>query len=172
MNRLYFISLILFAVACNPKNHIHDEDLMVMHFLIERTSPDTVKKYINYYVHQYDLPQTAREAKDGEYTGASPYDDYGYKHVIHFTIRKGQFTNIAYDEVKSDGHSKATDTSYCRQMNDAVMGSAPNLTYPNYIRQLSQKQNLSKIDGVTGATYSLYRFRYAAMKALLNGPAK
>lgn len=145
---------------------------MVMHFLIERTSPDTVKKYVNYYVQQYDLPQTARKMKDGVYTGASPYDDYGYRHEIHFTVKDGQFTGITYDELKSDGHSKASDTSYCRQMNEAVMGSAPSLTYPNYIRQLSQKQDLSKIDGVTGATYSLYRFRYAAMKALMNGPEK
>lgn len=172
MTRIYLIFLILFTVACNPKNHIHDEELMVMHFLIERTSPDTVKKYIHYYVRQYDLPQTARKMRDGVYTGVSPYDDYGYRHEIHFTVSNGQFTHITYDELKSDGHSKATDTSYCRQMNDAVMGSAPSLTYPNYISQLSQKQDLSKIDGVTGATYSLYRFRYAAMKALLNGPEK
>jgi major membrane immunogen (membrane-anchored lipoprotein) len=149
---------------------ITDEDMLLLHKLIERTEPDTVKKYISFYIQRYSLPVSVTGYPDGNYSGESPSDDYGYRHNIQFTLESGLISAISYDESKADGHSKQADTSYCRQMNEHTPGSAPSLTYPAYELQFKQKRNLQAMDAISGATYSLYRFQYAAIKAFLNGP--
>ena len=54
---------------------------------------------------------------------------------------------------------------YCEEM--SAIGPTPAIAYPNMEEQFINKQNLSNIDAVTGASYSLYLFRYAAMIALM-----
>lgn len=47
------------------------------------------------------------------------------------------------------------------------IGTTPKIAYPILEKQLIEKQDVLKIDAVTGATYSLYRFRYAVIIALI-----
>jgi len=54
----------------------------------------------------------------------------------------------------------------------SVSGTNPAIAYPNMERQLINKQNLEKLDAVSGATYSLYRFRYAGIMALIQAQLK
>lgn len=48
-----------------------------------------------------------------------------------------------------------------------VSGTTPAIAYPHMEESLMANQDLMQVDGVSGATYSLYRFRYAVTVALM-----
>ena len=79
-------------------------------------------------------------------------------------INEGKIINIHYDELKPNDKNKRTDTEYNREM--LKSGTSPAIAYPIYEQQLIKSQDYMKVDAVTGATYSLYRFRIAVAKAL------
>ena len=160
MKKMLILALgFIFAISCvNQKNEVDAETLMVMHKLIERSHPDTVDKYLDYYA--------------GKYHGESPYDDYMYKHIVSFTVENSKLSEIEYDEVHEDGHSKKSDSVYNAEMNNNAYGSAPRVTYDNYEKQLLEHQNFKDVDAISGATYSKYRLKYAFWRAVLNGPGK
>jgi major membrane immunogen (membrane-anchored lipoprotein) len=54
----------------------------------------------------------------------------------------------------------------------SITGTTPAIAYPNMEQQLISKQNIMDVDGVSGATYSLYRFRYAITIALMKAMLK
>ncbi len=134
-----------------------------MHWIIERSPTDTVSKKFAEYLQKekinsdFDIP-------DGEYYGESPYDDFNYKHVIKFTVKNEKVVKADYDEIHTDGHGKQNNTAYCRDM--SVVGTTPFIAYPLYEKQLVDKQDFMDVDCVTGATYSLYRFRLAIIDAV------
>ncbi len=66
--------------------------------------------------------------------------------------------------VNRAGMGKRDDPEYAREMKPA--GVTPAEAYPRYEQQLLKSQDIMKMDAVTGATYSLYRFRSVAAKAL------
>jgi len=168
---LLIIPAFLLIISCNQRQNTPDqEELLIMHKLVERTRPDSVGKYMNYYYQKYDLPYTFSELPDGKYHGESPYDDFDYKHIISLKVEDGKVTKVEYDEIHRDGHSKTSDSSYNAEMNANAYGSAPRVTYNKYEQQLIDKQDFSKLDAISGATYSRYRLQYAALKAILNGP--
>ena len=120
---------------------------------------DTIQK-------MYNLPLDAKDCHDGVYRAATPPDPYDYRHVITLTIRNEKIVNVDYDEVHLDGHGKQSDTLYCKEM--SVAGTTPAIAYPIMEKQLVDNQNIMQVDGVTGASYSRFRFRYAAMMALVS----
>lgn len=165
------VALSLLLSSCNSSSNQPDhEELMVIHKLIERSHPDTVGKYLTYYGQKYNLPDAFSNIDDGTYQGVSPYDDYNYCHMVDFTIEDGLLKAISYDEVHQDGHSKKSDSSYNKEMNNNVYGSAPAMAYDKYENRLLEHQNIADIDAVSGATYSMYRLKYAVWRAVLNGP--
>lgn len=163
---------LLFSSCKSSSDQPDNEELMVMHKLIERSHPDTVGKYLTYYGHKYKLPDAFGNIEDGSYHGASPYDDYDYLHMVDFTIEDGLLTAISYDEVHRDGHSKKSDSTYNAEMNNNVYGSAPAMAYDKYESRLLENQNFTDIDAISGATYSKYRLKYAVWRAVLQGPVK
>jgi major membrane immunogen (membrane-anchored lipoprotein) len=172
---LAIILIIFLSSSCRQFKKmpvISEASFLKMHFIIERSLTDSVKYHLDEFIQNNNLPTNAYDLKPGNYMGESPLDDYGYKHVISFKVEHDRFSDIKYDESKENGHNKTSDTSYCRIMNQSYAGSAPDISYPNYIRQLESKQDLKKIDAVTGATYSKFRFQYAAIRAIINGPIK
>lgn len=66
--------------------------------------------------------------------------------------------------LKLNGKNKRTDINYNREMFKS--GTSPAIAYPIYENQLIKNQDYMQVDAVTGATYSLYRFRMAVAKAL------
>jgi len=68
-------------------------------------------------------------------------------------------------EINYKGTGKRNNKEYCEEM--SVSGTTPAIAYPVYENGLVEKQNMLKVDAVTGATYSLYRFRYAVTLALM-----
>jgi major membrane immunogen (membrane-anchored lipoprotein) len=49
----------------------------------------------------------------------------------------------------------------------SITGTTPAQAYPQMKQQLLERQNSIEVDAVSGATYSLYRFRYALAVALM-----
>jgi len=172
-NLLPLIPAIFFLFSCNQTMERPDsEELMIMHKIIERSRPDSVGKYLNYYHQKYDLPYQFTNVSEGNYQGASPYDDFDYKHAIDFTVEDGKVTSVEYDEIHKDGHSKTSDSAYNAEMNANAYGSAPRITYDTYAKQLINKQDIRELDAISGATYSMYRIQYAIVRAVLNGPVE
>lgn len=164
------VILLSFIAGCATKQtHPTGDDYRMMNLIIERSRTDTVNKYLDYFIEKYGLPVSPENLADGQYYAASPKDDFGYTHEIRFRVSDGRITDLSYDEFKN-GHSKTDDREYGDKMNDHQPGSAPSKVYPQYEKQFEEKQNLLEMDAVTGATYSLYRFRYVGAKAMDQGP--
>ena len=113
----------------------------------------------------YNLPVDASGCKDGIYTGESPYDAYDYKHIVKIQIKDAKIVAVDYNEVHRSGIGKQEDEAYGREM--SVTGTTPAEAYPAMEKQLLERQNMMAVDAVTGASYSLYRFRYALAVALI-----
>ncbi|MEG8947992.1 FMN-binding protein [Rosettibacter firmus] len=136
-----------------------------MHFLIETRSPEELNLLFEQWIKANNIPVDASGCKDGIYTGESPYDAYDYKHVVKIEIKNEKIIKIDYDEIKKGGKGKENDIEYNEEMK--VTGTSPSIAYPSYENQMLEKQNIMKVDAVSGATYSLYRFRYALSIALM-----
>ena len=50
----------------------------------------------------------------------------------------------------------------------SVTGTTPAIAYPVMEKMLLSTQDMMQVDGVSGATYSLYRFRFAVTVALMH----
>lgn len=137
-----------------------------MHRLVERSDMNTVRKEFREICNDNRFPNLVSGLKDGVYKGASPADDYGYRHEVIFEMKGGKMISIDYDEIHADGHAKQHDTEYGRRMLQS--GTTPAIAYPKYESDMLKVQNLDKVDAVSGASYSLYRFRLAILYAVLN----
>ncbi|MCL3782051.1 FMN-binding protein [Prolixibacteraceae bacterium JC049] len=135
-----------------------------LHKKIEVTFPDSLKTEFEKFVIKHQLKLNAKQCNDGKYTALSIPDDYGYQHVVMIEIKEGKIIQIHYDEANPDALSKRNDKEYNEAM--SITGATPNKAYDKYEFQLLEKQDLSKIDVVSGATYSLYRFNKTVAKAL------
>lgn len=133
---------------------------------IEVNSILNVKKKFGLFLKSIAAPISAKQCKDGTYNGESIYDNYKYKHIIKIEIKDEVIVSVKYDEIKRTGSRKSKDKKYNIDMKEGS-GSAPSEAYPIYQEQFQKTQDLMKIDAVSGATYSLYRFRTAAIRALL-----
>lgn len=133
---------------------------------IERHRVADVKTVFDFFIDLISAPMTPKGCKDGTFNGESIYDDYKYKHVISLTIKDEKIVSIDYDEVKEDGTGKRNNKKYCEEMKKGT-GVSPAEAYPQYEQRLLEHQDLSKVDAVSGASYSLYRFRTSAVRALI-----
>jgi len=148
-----------------PSNKYFKSTMVTLHFLIE-TSPTTKLDTIFRQVSDlYSLPVSAEGIPDGRYRGTSPADAFDYVHTVDIKVVDGMITTVDYDEIKATGKGKKTDREYAEEM--LVAGTTPAIAYPAMENQLLNKQDLSELDAISGATYSLYRFRYAVSIALI-----
>ena len=116
-------------------------------------------------IKMYGLPVSAEGAKDGTYIGTTPYDAFDYRHEVLIKIQDGKVVELDYNEVKKDGHGKQEDEEYCEEM--SVTGTTPAIAYPLMEEMLLATQNMMEVDAVSGASYSLQRFRLAMTIALM-----
>lgn len=137
-----------------------------IHWTIERSDMNKVRQQFQEICNDNNFPSLVTGLKDGTYKGATPADDYGYQHKVVFEMEKGKMVSIDYDEVHRDGHSKQHDEDYCKRMLQS--GTTPAIAYPKYESEMLAKQNFNEIDAISGASYSLYRFKLAILYAILN----
>ncbi len=183
MRHLILVCLLILAsilISCCPE-HVDDLDrfkqfrpndkyfksaLVSLHFVVEVTDIPKIDESFQQIINGFALPVSAQGCPDGTFSGTSPYDAFDYAHTATITIKDEKIINVDYDEVHRDGHGKRNDEQYNTDMKDGG-GTPPKESYPIYEQQLLDKQNIMEIDGVTGASYSNYRFRYAVMLALM-----
>ncbi|MBW8327207.1 MAG: hypothetical protein K0M50_20760 [Prolixibacteraceae bacterium] len=137
-----------------------------LHWIIERSNMDKVRSEFQKICNDHQFPSLVSGLKDGIYKGATPFDDYDYKHEVVFEMKNGKMISIDYDEVHRDGHAKQHDEEYGKNMLQS--GTTPAIAYPKYESGMLGKQNFNEIDAVSGASYSLYRFKLAILYAMLN----
>jgi major membrane immunogen (membrane-anchored lipoprotein) len=137
-----------------------------IHWIIERSDMNKVRSVFQVICDENHFSSLVSGLKDGIYKGASPADDYGYRHEVVFEMKSGKMISIDYDEIHKDGHAKQHDEEYCKQMLQS--GTTPAIAYPSYEKQMLEKQDFNRIDAVSGASYSDYRFRLAILYAILN----
>jgi major membrane immunogen (membrane-anchored lipoprotein) len=154
-----------FAQIGEPENS-KVATLKQLHLIIERSDINVVRKKIHEICSGNKFPSLVSALKDGTYKGATPYDDYNYRHEVTFEMKNGKMISIDYDEIHRDGHAKQRDVEYGKEMLQS--GTTPAIAYPKYESAILTTQNLDQIDAVSGATYSLYRFRLAILYAILN----
>ena len=147
-----------------------EKAIQSMETYIERNTVSDVRIVFSFFISLISAPVTAKNNADGIYRAESIYDDYHYKHVISLAVKDGKIVRVDYDEVKEDGTSKRKSADYNAQMT-AGTGTSPEIAYPVYESRLVEKQNLMSVNAVTGASYSQYRFRMTAIRALMSYPA-
>ena len=84
---------------------------------------------------------------------------------VDVVVKDGKITEVEYNEIHKDGSDKKSDKKYNEEMSKA--GTSPAIAYPEMEKQLLEKQEMWEVDATSGATYSLYRFRYAVTVALV-----
>ena len=133
--------------------------------MMETSPVAEVDTFFQQLINMYGLPVSAEDAKDGTYIGATPYDAFDYRHEVLIKIQDGKIVELDYNEVKKDGHGKQEDEEYCEEM--SVTGTTPAIAYPLMEEMLLATQNMMEVDAVSGASYSLQRFRLAMTIALM-----
>lgn len=141
-----------------------------LHFIIETSAIPKVDSVFTQMVDHFGLPVDATGCPDGTYTGQSPPDAYDYAHWVKLKIENEKIVWIDYNEIKPDGKGKQEDKAYCEEMNAA--GTNPSIAYPHMEKEMLEEQTIMTIDGVSGASYSRYRFRYAVTVALMKARLK
>jgi major membrane immunogen (membrane-anchored lipoprotein) len=147
-----------------------EKAIQSMETYIERNTVSDVRIVFSFFISLISAPVTAKNNADGIYRAESIYDDYHYKHVISLAVKDGKIVRVDYDEIKQDGASKRNSADYNARMK-AVTGTSPEIAYPIYESRLVEKQNLLSVNAVTGASYTLYRFRMTAVRALMSDPS-
>ncbi len=150
-----------------PGGKYFKSSMKSLHFIIEVNDIAKVDTTFNHYITAYQLPVSAMGIPDGLYTGSSPLDAFDYRHVVSIDVKDEIITSIDYNEVKDSGSGKQEDEAYCKEMKSA--GTTPAIAYPLMEKQMLEKQDMMDVDAVSGATYSLYRMRYALTVALIKG---
>ena len=153
------------AHAQNPTN-TKSAVLEKIHWMIERSEMNKVRSGFQKICDENHFSSLVKGLKDGIYKGATPEDDYRYRHEIVFEMKNGNMISVDYDEIHHDGHAKQHDEEYCKRMLQS--GTTPAIAYPVYETEMLGKQDFNQIDGVCGASYSLYRFKLAILYAILN----
>ena len=151
--------------AFRPENRYFKAELVSLHFIVETSPIPKVASSFAELLQRYGLPTDASGCADGVFVGESPFDAYDYRHVARITVKDERIVSVDYDEIHRSGRGKRGDSEYNQEM--SVTGTSPALAYPSMERNLVEKQNFEQVDAVSGASYSLYRFRYAVMVALI-----
>ena len=176
-NYLIFVILLLFLGCSDKKSDLeiiknyHPEkkyfiaNLTSLHYMIETDKPEELKPVFENVINKMDIPVDAAGCKDGIYTGTSPADAFDFVHRVEIEIKDEKIIRVSYDEINDNGVSKKKSKVYGQQMESE--GTTPAIAYNYMEEKLLEQQNYMEVDAVTGATYSLYRFRFAMAIALI-----
>lgn len=176
---------VIFAVSCQNSRKMDNYDeiaafkpddkyftagLKTLHFIKETSPISKVDSVFSQMITHFDLPTNASGCADGTFTGESIPDAYDYVHWAKIKIEDEKIVWIDYNEIHKNGIGKEENEEYNKEMSAA--GTSPSVAYPAMEKELLDEQELLSIDGVSGASYSVYRFRYAVIMALMKARIK
>ncbi|MCR4436227.1 MAG: FMN-binding protein [Clostridiales bacterium] len=106
--------------------------------------------------------QEAAKYKDGTYkVEFDNFDSHGWKAQLEIGIKDSKIVNVKYDYVNKEGKLKTQDQAYNDSMK-AKTGTNPVIYTKTLQDQLIEKQDISKVDAVSGATESTKNFHEMA----------
>ncbi len=106
--------------------------------------------------------------KDGKYKAeASDFDERGWKPFVEADVKDGKITTVTFDYINKDGKFKSEDAEYNKNM-EAKVKTGPAKFTKQLEDALVEKQDVAKIDVVTGATHSTDNFKAIAVKVVEN----
>ena len=95
----------------------------------------------------------ASEMKDGTYKASFKNPEHNWTEYVELTVKDNKITAVTFDAVNADGELKSQNQEY-EDMMKPDSGIGPMEFYDQYEATLLDKQDVSKIDMVTGATNS------------------
>lgn len=113
----------------------------------------------------YSCKDTSIDYSDGIYEEEDNYDERGWKAKLKIEVVEGKISLVDYEEVNEDGDKKSEDKEYGKIMEE-TSGVSPEIAYELLESDYIEKQDIKKIDIVTGATSSSERFFKLAKKAI------
>ncbi|WP_326511702.1 FMN-binding protein [Clostridium intestinale] len=115
---------------------------------------------------------TATKIKDGTYKAeASAFDDKGYKPFVEVEYKDGKIASAKFDYTnEKDGTLKSANADYNKAM-AAKSGTSPDKYTVELAKALVEKQDVEKVDTVTGATHSSENFKTLVKAAVDNATA-
>jgi len=119
----------------------------------------------------YFMQDTTTKYKDGVYEGMSraSYTDEPYWGIVHLTLSNGKFTDVRFMVRDSNLHETfdalyekhfVDNPEYVKQSRNDWKGVQ---IYP---KELAKKQDINKVDVVSGATWSYDIFKASVQDAL------
>lgn len=111
---------------------------------------------------------TAGKYKDGTYKAAyDKFDAHGWKAQVSIDVKDGKIATVNFDYVDKDGKLKSKNTAYETAMKK-VNKIGPAEYTVTLDKALVDKQDVSQVAAVTGATESTSNFKNLSTAALAN----
>ncbi|WMJ23302.1 FMN-binding protein [Paludicola sp. MB14-C6] len=101
----------------------------------------------------------SKTMKDGKYRAEFKEFTRGWKEYVEVTVKDGKIADVDFDGVNEKGEKKSADPGYKDAMTKAGFKTWPEDFYLKYEKQLVEKQDVTKIDAVAGATTSAGNFK-------------
>lgn len=109
---------------------------------------------------------------DGQFTGSSNPDEQGAVGTVTITVEGGKIVSTTYETVEKDGQIK--DEDYGKTTGGEVgnaefyqRAQAAVASYDQYSEKLTEVQNPTEVDVISGATVAHSQFLQAAVRAVL-----
>lgn len=114
--------------------------------------------------------------KDGTYHAQMKEASHGWTDYVEITVKDGKFDTVVYDSKNDSGDKKSLDEDYKKSMMEGNKNAGKAETYPaDYSKKLAdsllEKQDISQVDTVAGATNSSKNFK-AMVEALKSNMSK
>ncbi|WP_125151948.1 FMN-binding protein [Clostridium rectalis] len=107
--------------------------------------------------------------KDGKYKASyDKADSHGWKAFVELEVKNGKISAVDFDYLSKDNKRKTEDRNYNETMKKSKSKTSPKEFCPKLEKNLVEKQDLNKVDGVSGATSSVENFKALAKAALEN----
>lgn len=100
---------------------------------------------------------------DGTYKAEGTADTYGWKAFVELEVKDAKISSVNFD-YDNAGKMKSEDAEY--KANMEATGTSPDVFIPEYEKQLLEKQDITAVDGVAGATQSFNDFTTLVNEAL------
>ncbi len=113
----------------------------------------------------YSCKDASIDYSDGVYEEEDNYDERGWKARLKIEVADGKISSVDYEEVNEEGDIKSEDKEYGKIMEE-TSGVSPELAYERLETQFINKQDIKKVDIITGATSSSERFFKLVKKAI------
>lgn len=98
--------------------------------------------------------------KDGTYRAEfSDFDSHGWKAYVEVTVKDDRYTEVDIDYLNEEGNKKSEDEEYKATWQGVNPDIDPDKVYEELRSQLLDTQDITKIDGVSGATSTTSNFK-------------